>query len=309
MRRIRVLGLTTTGWRSFYEAQEAALAEAGITCITRDVPGDHRAFHDGVRERSVLDYLRLYPTVLREVPRCDLVHANYGLTAPFALAQPRPSVLTLWGGEFVANPYASLIGACTRRVDEVIVPSAALAERLPDGVEPHVIPFPVDTDLFRPVDTRSARERVGWDADGRIVLFPYATSRFEKNYPLAERVVDGLDVDAELRTVANRPHEEMPYYLNASDAVLVTSRWESGPMVVKEALACEVPVVARPVGFAPSVLDGVDGCRIGRTERELRSALSTVLRAGGRADGRDRVLEYGAAEMGEHLRTVYERCL
>lgn len=199
MGSIQVLSLTTTAWRSFYEQQEAALAEAGVAYTTREVPGDHRAFHDGVRERSTVDYLRFFPSVLREVPGHDVVHANYGLTAPFAVAQPRPAVLTLWGGEFVANPYAPLIRACTRLVDEVVVPS--------------------------------------------------------------------------------------------------------------QALACEVPVVSRPVGFAPSVLDNVDRCYVGRTERELRSHLASVLEDGERPDSRDSVLGYGTAEMGEHLRTLYERCL
>jgi glycosyltransferase involved in cell wall biosynthesis len=310
---VRVLGLTTTAWRSFYEQQEAAVRGAGVDYTTLEVPGDHRGFDDAVRRRSPLDYLRFYPRVLaHSVGDYDLVHANYGLTVPIAIAQPRlPVVATLWGGEFVGNRFAPLIRAGVKRVAAVVVPSEPMLDRLPPSVRDrtHLVPFPVDTDLFRPRSRAAAREAVGWDTDRRVVLFPYAEARYEKNYPLAERVVDGLDADVELRSVANEPYESMPDYLNASDALLITSRWESGPMTVKEALACDLPVVSRPVGFAPVVLDGVRNCRVGATERELRRGLADALAAGRAVGGRDRVVSYGREEMGERLRAVYDRCL
>jgi len=313
---VKVLGLTTTAWRSFYEQQEAAVETAGVDYETLEVPGDHRGFDDGVRKRSALDYVRYYPQVLRHcLDGYDLIHANYGLTTPFAVCQPSlPVVASLWGGEFIGNRFAPVTRVSVKRADAVLVPSEPMVDRLPPSVRDRarVVPFPVDTDRFQPVPRDEARERVGWDTDDQVVLFPYAEARYEKNYPLAERVVDGLDDDdVELRSVANEPYERMPDYLNASDALLVTSRWESGPMTVKEALACGVPVVSRPVGFAPNVLDDVRHCRLGRTERELRQGLRDALAADGRlaGDGRERVTSYGRAEMGERVRAVYERCL
>lgn len=310
---MQVLGLTTTAWRSFYEQQETAIHGTGIDYTTLEVPGDHRAFDDTVRHRSALDYVRFYPRVLRRtLEGYDLVHANHGLTAPFAVGQPHlPVVVSLWGGEFIGNRFTPLIRAGVKRADAVVVPSEPMVERLPASVHDrtHVVPFPVDTDAFRPRARAAAREAVDWDTDRQVVLFPYAEARYEKNYALAERVVAGLDADVELRSVANEPYEAMPNYLNASDALLVTSRWESGPMTVKEALACNLPVVSRPVGFAPAVLDGVRNCHLGATERELRRALGDVLAAAGLANGRERVSPYGREEMGERIRAVYERCL
>lgn len=306
------LGLTTTAWRSFYEQQEAAIDMVGVDYRTLEVPGDHRAFDDVVRRRSLFDYARFYPQVLRQsLSGYDLVHANYGLTAPFAVCQPHlPVVVSLWGGEFVGNRFAPVIRACVKRADAVIVPSEVMVERLPASVHDrtHVVPFPVDTDEFRPRPRAVARESIGWDTDRDVVLFPYAEARYEKNYPLAERVVDGLD-DVELRSVANEPYERMPAYLNASDALLITSRWESGPMTVKEALACNLPVVSRPVGFVPNVLDGIDSTCVGATERELRQGLRTALDTDREVDGRQSVRSYRPADMGGRIRAVYERCL
>ena len=310
---LRALGLTTTTWASFYEQQTAALRAQGVEHTTLEVGGDHRAFDDGVARRTPLDYVRFYPRVLREaLGEYDVVHANYGLTAPFAVAQPsRPVVVSLWGGEFRANPYAPVVRTAVLGADAVVVPSAAMLDRLPVGARDRarVVPFPVDTDRFTPRPRADAREAVGWETDDPVVLFPYATSRYEKNYALAERVVAGLDGDVELRTVTNEPYERMPDYLNASDALLVTSRWESGPMTVKEALACDLPVVSRPVGFVPDLLDDVHHCHVGRTERELRTGLERVLASATRPDGRDLVRDNDQATFGQRLLAVYEECL
>lgn len=310
----RVLSLTTTDWRSFYRTQVAALEAAGVSVTTLEVPGDFRARKDGIERRTPVDYLRYLPRVLREVgDGYDVVHANYGLTAPFAaLSSALPTtdlgfVCTLWGGEFLDNPYGRAIGPFAASADRVVVPSRAMADRIDLACD--VIPFPVDAGLFRPIPRAEARERVGWDEDERIVLFPYAPTREEKNYPLARRVVDSLEMDATLRWVANQPYEDVPYYLNAADAVLIASRFESGPMTIKEAVACNVPVVSRDVGFAREVLEGVSNSRVVAADADLPEALDAVLAAGERADGRRRVAGYTTEEMGERLRAVYDECL
>ena len=306
---LRVLSLTTTTWRSFYRTQVRALEGRGVEVTTRQPPGEFRAFDDGVRRRGVLDYLRFVPTVLREARHeHDLLHANYGLLAPHAAVQPTlPTVLTLWGGEFVGNRFAGVIRRFANRADEVVVPSEAMGERV--ARDYHVVPFPVDTDLFRPIPRAEARRRLEWEGSERVVLFPYATARYEKNYPLAERLVEALETDATLVAVSNRPHEELPLYMNASDALLITSRWESGPMVAKEAVACGLPVVSTDVGFVASVLDGISNSYVANTERELLARLETVLRRGERADGRHRIEDYGEREMAERLLAVYDRAL
>ncbi|QLG48229.1 glycosyltransferase [Natrinema halophilum] len=314
MSSTRVLSLTTTDWRSFYETQIAALEAEDIEVTTLAVPGDHRALDDEVKRRTPFDYLRYLPQVLREASTgYDIVHANYGLTAPFAFAASAiptidlPFVCTLWGGEYVGNRYTPVMKPFVSRADRIVVPSNVMADRIDHPCD--VIPFPVDTDLFRPIPRTDAREYVGWETDKRVVLFPYAPSRYEKNYPLAKRIVDGLECDVTLRTVANQPYEDVPYYLNAADVVLITSRYESGPMTVKEAAACNVPVVSRDVGFVREVLNGIPNSYVVDSDDALRTRLASVLEADEPAAGRERIADYGLDEMGTRLRTVYDRCL
>jgi teichuronic acid biosynthesis glycosyltransferase TuaC len=51
----------------------------------------------------------------------------------------------------------------------------------------------------------------------------------------------------------------MATWINAADAVLITSERESFGLAALEALACEVPVLSTPVGVAPDALAGLPG--------------------------------------------------
>jgi glycosyltransferase involved in cell wall biosynthesis len=327
---MRVLQVVTTE-SPFFETQVEALERRGVSCTVVSLSGS------GIDGRSVRDYGDLYRRVLSEATGdYDLVHANYGLVGPLALAQPRrPVVLTLWGSEIMGHAgWLDTVSAwAARHSDAVVAPAPAVAERL--DCEHHLVPFGVDTDRFRPIPRADARVELGWDPDETVVLFPYPPSRTVKNYPLAEEVVDALPRGATLRVLDGVPHERVPLYMNASDAVLVTSRRESGPMVVKEAAACGVPVVSTDVGFAADVLDGVDESAVCSTRAELVEGLAAALDAdrrsggdgddgddgggrddrvrdgtdGGARDGRDAVDVPGLDEMGERLHAVYREAL
>ncbi|WP_254763811.1 glycosyltransferase [Natrinema marinum] len=297
-----------TSTRSFFEQQIAVLEDRGVDCTIVGVPGEYSADSP----RTPLEYLRFYPRVLEHVlsNEYDLVHGHYGLVAPFVLAQPtRPTVLSLWGTDLMSDMdwlrRISRYGA--RFADATVVPSPAMSRELDvDHVE---IPFGVDTTRFRPIPRAEARERVGWDPDARIALFPYDRSRSVKDFPRAERVVDRADADLELRTIDDVPYEEMPYYMNASDVLLVTSRRESGPMVVKEAAACNVPIVSTDVGFVRETIATVDDCVVGTSDDDLAAGLERVLEGDRRSNGREVVDGLGLEAMGDRLVGVYRRVL
>ncbi|QLG28360.1 glycosyltransferase family 4 protein [Halorarum halophilum] len=309
---MQVLNLVTSPDAEFYRLQVRALERQGIDETTLGVPGEQRFTDDGVDDRSVLDYLRYYPQVLREsFDSYDLVHANYGLTAPAAIGQPNlPVVLTLWGTDLMGK-YGRLGRLCARRADAVIVMSERMAETLP--IDCHVIPHGVDLEQFRPFPQRPAREAIGWRHDASHVLFPYPEQRPVKDYPRAERVVEaareryGGDID--LQTLYGVPHERMPLYMNAADALLLTSRREGSPNSVKEAMACDLPVVATDVGDVRTRLAGVDGSHVCRADGELVDGLVDVLERGEPSTGREAIAPLGLEQMGERIRAVYESVL
>lgn len=305
---MRVLNLVTNPNVPPYEQQVETLRRLGVEETTLPVPGEPQT-SDESSPRSVYDYLRYVPRVLsRSFGDYDLVHANYGLTAPAALAQPNlPVVVSLWGSDLFGT-FGRLSQLCARLADAVIVMSPQMADEL--GTSCYIIPHGVNLDLFSPMPQSDARDAVGWRHDAKHVLFPYPTRRDVKNFPRAERVLkaarERIDDDVVLETLQSTPHERIPAYMNASDAMLMTSKWEGSPNTVKEAMACNVPVVSTDVGDVRDRLSGVTPSRVCRTDEELIEGLVDVLELGERSNGRRVAEGLGLDRTGERIRDVYE---
>jgi glycosyltransferase involved in cell wall biosynthesis len=310
---VRVLNLVTTPRSRFFRQQVASLGERGVEETTLAVPGHHEygSENDG---RDALDYVRFLPAVLRYASReFDLVHANYGLTAPHAVLQSTapglgglPVVVSLWGSD-LAGRYGTVSRLACRFADEVVVMSPAMAADLDQQC--HVVPHGVDLDLFAPEPAAAARDRLGWRADASHVLFPYPEGRAVKDYPRARHVVDlaqrRTDDDIVLHSVQGVAHEDMPTYYNAADALVLTSRREGSPNAVKEALACELPVVATDVGDVRERLADVSACRVADDDRELADGLLDAVAVDGAPDAREAAREVSTDRCTDRLLDVY----
>ena len=308
---MNVLALVTTPGKTFYRSQTAALREAGVDLDVVPVPGENTAqstAEGGSDERSVVDYARHAATVFRRsFGDYDLVHASYGLTAPAAIAQPNlPVVLSLWGSDLMGT-YGGVTKWCARRSDATIVMSEGMAREL--GQPCHVVPHGIDLDRFSPVPAEEARAELGWSEDARHVLFPYPPKREVKDYPRAERVVEHarerLDAPIELHAAAGIPYDRMPLHMNAADALLLTSKREGMPNTVKEALACNLPVVSTDVGDVGAWLSGVEPSAVGRTDDDLVATLLEVLERRERSDGREAVRHLAWPQVAERIVGIY----
>jgi teichuronic acid biosynthesis glycosyltransferase TuaC len=233
--------------------------------------------------------------------RFDIVHAHYGLTTWPALAvRARRRLVTLHGTD-LAHPRARpLTLAGLPLVDLVGVVSAPLAARVPrwatQGRPPAVLPAGVDTRRFHPIDRGEARRRLGLDPDGPYLLFPADPARPEKRYDRALAVAGD---PAALLTLGDVDPERVPLYVNAANAVLVPSEREGFGLAVLEALACDVPVLATPVGVHPEALAGVPGALCAPFDAAAwRAALTVPLAvADPRIDGRPRAQQYSVDAM------------
>jgi glycosyltransferase involved in cell wall biosynthesis len=232
----------------------------------------------------------------------DLVHAQWGQSAALAMPKRLPLVSTFSGidlegivgegGKYTLNGriQQAVSQLMARMADRVIVVSDRLGGRL-KRKDYHVIPSGLDFDLFRPIPQGEARELLGLPKDKRLILF--AASRKDnprKRFDLAEAAVELIRdrFNAELIVATKVPHTSIPYYMNACDALLLTSMHEGSPNVVKEALACNLPVVSMDVGDVPARIRGIDGCAICTeyTPRAIASCLEHALSFGKRIEGR-----------------------
>jgi glycosyltransferase involved in cell wall biosynthesis len=154
-----------------------------------------------------------------------------------------------------------------------------------------VLPTGVDLEAFFPMDRGAARQRLGYSARERVVLFNAGKNPAVKDPELAACAVREAErLVGDLRFVvldgAARP-EDVPLYMNAADVLLVTSKTEGSPTVVQEAMACNLPVVSVDVGDVSERLEGVAECTVaGRAPGELGAALARVLLRQKRSDGR-----------------------
>jgi glycosyltransferase involved in cell wall biosynthesis len=103
-------------------------------------------------------------------------------------------------------------------------------------------------------------------------------------------------------------HNDVPVWFNASDVALLTSSHEGSPNVVKEALACDLPIVSVEVGDVLERIGGIDGCYIAAPNPEdLASKLSLAYFRGRRIAGRVSVQDLSLERVARRLKSFYQQ--
>jgi teichuronic acid biosynthesis glycosyltransferase TuaC len=250
--------------------------------------------------------LRAYPEAAVRLRRrygrrgkFDVVHAHFGLTAwPAILANLGPVVVTLHGNDLfhprsnritrAALPLTALPAAVSREFSQNI-PGAGTTRRVA------VLPVGIDLERFRPIPRGEARRRLGLDPEGPYLLFPHDPTRPLKRH---DRAVEAAG-DTPLLTMGRVAPDEVPYWINACNAVLVPSQAEGFGLSVIEAIACGVPAFGTPVGVHPVALHGIEGAYCAPYDRDAwRAALRPHLEAADpRVDGRGRAELFSADAM------------
>ncbi len=270
-------------------------------------------FMDGKASR--LNYARGFADLRRRLRRhapYNLIHAHYVFSGLVAISQRRlPVVLTHHGIEVVLGWQGHLCRWITPRVDAVIVTSRGVKRALGDE-DAVVIPCGVDMARFAPMPQAEARARLGLPSDAKLVLFA-GEPRPEKRLEMIQAAVGLLaaeDSRVQLVVASNRPHEEMPLYMNACDALALASDFEGSPMVIKEAMACNLPIVSVDVGDVAEIMGDTEGCYLcERTPEDMAAKLRLALARGGRTDGRRRVAHLSLEATARQILAVYERVL
>jgi teichuronic acid biosynthesis glycosyltransferase TuaC len=254
-----------------------------------------------------------YLTAARELRRrhgrthYDVVHAHFGLAAWTSLALRRvPRLVTMHGTDLNHPRSGPVSRAALPLVDLPATVSAALARRIPGAGGSRrvaVLPCGVDLRRFRPLPRREARERLTLDPDAPVLLFPADPARPLKRHDLAVRIAG----DVPLLTLGAVEPADVPLWINAASAVLVTSESEGFGLAVLEALACDVPVLATPVGIHGMALQGIPGTHCGPVEDAAwRAALEPHLASPDpRVGGRARAELFSAERMARRVATAW----
>lgn len=240
----------------------------------------------------------------------DLIHAYYSYCGVVARMQFRcPVVVTFRGSDVLSRRERPLSWLVARCIDRVIVMTEEMKQLLgkPDA---RVIPCGIDPDLFKPREQTESRNALNLPLEVPLVLFPYDPQRRMKRFDLVEQAVDRVKSDfpdIQVLAIYDKPHEAVAAYMNACDALVLASDYEGAPAVVREAMACNLPIVSVDVGDVAHIVAHTEGCHICRqAPDDIAAKLAQVLRSRQRTNGRQAVLHLDLSKTATDVDTIYQ---
>jgi len=237
----------------------------------------------------------------------DLVHAQYGVIYAFiaACAGCYPLVITFHGSDLnrlkALNSWKNtlkqmLSNLAVLRAKQVLCVSEGVRKNLWWRKRiANIVPLGIDTEEFKPMDRLEVKKQLGWNETENVILFN-ANDPVVKRLDLAEKAITIVRqsfpyVRLEVLRGKDDNRSQVPLMLNASDCLLICSDNEGSPMMVKEALACNLPVVGVDVGDVKERLKNVEPSRV--TERNpeaLAKAIIEIIKEGKTSNGREKLI-------------------
>jgi teichuronic acid biosynthesis glycosyltransferase TuaC len=245
--------------------------------------------------------------------RYDLIHSHYVHVNIMARAQfLYPLVITYHSGDSYIKWQRRLSHLINPLTDKIIAVSEDTKKvgRLGDAV---VIPSGIDFEEFKPADQQEARRALGLPMDKKLVLWAGNHLRPEKRFDIIQEAITLLKErmpQAELVLVSDKPPSSIPAYMNACDVLFLVSDKEGSPNVVKEAMACNLPVVSTPTGDVRDLIGDTEGCYLcSQDPEDVAQKLELALQWGKRTDGREKVRHIEMGAMSRRIISVYEDLL
>ncbi len=240
----------------------------------------------------------------------DIIHAHYwlsGITAAFAGA--KPLVVSLMGDDVKASGLFRIIVSFFYYLfwDKTIVKSKDMYKTF-GKKNVAIIPNGVDLEKFRPIEKKFALEVTGWDETKRHILFTSNPKRSVKNFSLAKEAFDLIKDDSlELHYLVNIPNEKVPFFYNSADVIVMTSLWEGSPNAIKEAMACNIPIVSTDVGDVKDVIANTKGCYISSYDpKEFADSIKKALLFNNRTNGREKIRALSSENIAKKIIALYK---
>jgi len=257
----------------------------------------------------------------------DIVHAYYGFHSALfaAMIKRRPLIITFIGSDALREPlrnktYHILQRFVVSRSNHIIAVSSGIRNILISdlGADPNkisLITFGIDLGLFKPIPKTTARKELGFPCDKKLVLFPSSPKRTEKRFDIFKKAMELLqkgnhNIAPVILSNNGRPYSEVPLVMNACDVLVLTSDSEGSPTVIKEAMACNLPIVSVDVGDVAEVIRNTSNCYICKQDPiNIAERIKVVLNEDMRTNGRNNIEHLSSKKIVRQLVALYERII
>ena len=288
------------------------------------------------------NYLRAVKALKKKIRDCqpDIVHAHFGLSAITAELQSLvPVVTTFHNGETLNWHVNFLTSLFSLRAKHVVYVAQHIHDLVYFKAKHHsIIPCGVNMDDCHIIDQATARQQLGFEDGVKYILFGGGFDNLRKNYAILRDAVECIEqapwvaveggercgniVCLEMKGLSRA---ECVLRINACDLFALPSHSEGSPQALKEAMACNCPIVATDMADVRHLLGDLPGHYVLRNPRptkerwdadeksvdELVALLREALQFGGRTNGRDRITELRLSneQVAEQMKEIYESIL
>ena len=267
----------------------------------------------------------------------DIVHAHYGLSAITAELQSLVPVVTTFHNGETLNWHVNLMTSLfSLRAKHVVYVAQHIHDLVYFKAKNHsIIPCGVNMDDCHIIDQSAARQQLGFEEGGKYILFGGAFDNLRKNYAILREAVERIEqapwvpveggercgniVCLEMKGLSRA---ECVLRMNACDLFALPSHSEGSPQALKEAMACNCPILATDIADVRTLLGDLAGHYILRNPRktherwdadkkslqEMTELLQEALCFTSRTNGRDRILEMGLSneQVAKRLIAIYQ---
>ena len=288
--------------------QAASLSNIGINISFYKIEG-----------KGIVSYLKNRSKLRKELAQnnYDLIHAHYSFSGILAGISTRkiPIITSLMGSDVKVSVFWKWIILFSNSFlwKKTIIKAGRMLQDI-KLKNVHVIPNGVDFEVFKPIDSTIAKSKVKFSERKKYVIFVSDPKRKEKNFDLAIKAIDCLQKksNVELYVVFNEngfSAEDICNFMNAADALLMTSNYEGSPNVVKEAMACNCPIVSTDVGDVNTVIGTTNGCFITDDNPEnIAQKLEKAINFG-RTNGRENIYYLDSKKTAREISSLYRHVL
>lgn len=225
----------------------------------------------------------------------DIIHAHYGLSGVTAVLQNKvPVVTTFHNGETLSWPVNFITSLFSLRAKHVIYVAQHIYDKCIFKRKDRysILPCGVNLDDCQITEFNQARKELGFDPNKKYILFGGAFDNLRKNYPLLKEAIELLDNKGQIVCLEMKglSRQQITKLMCACDVFALPSKSEGSPQALKEAMACNCPIVATDVADIKHLLGELPGhfiCSFDKTD--VSEKIKSAIKYDNRTSGRERI--------------------